>query len=122
MGGSQFVADRRKDPDVVAEKLGDDTAPVAPWKPTDADWTLTDELLAKIFDRLGEVVAVEASVPLPKGAKRVKPPPQHPRPIRGIDILRVRQREQRLAELTADVEVAQQRWQAQQDATAQQRG
>jgi hypothetical protein len=82
--------------------------------PPDAEWTRTDELLTQVLDSLGVLIAVEASHPLPKGAKPKKPPAPRPRPRRGVDIARQRRRARYLAELDDDVAQAQARWLAQQ--------
>lgn len=122
MGGSHYISARRNDPD-LAEQLLDlaDALPdghtLPPWRPADAEWTQQDELLTKVFDRLGDVVALLADQPLPKGTKRHKPPAHHARPLRAVDVARARRRNRYLAELDDEVEAAKARWRAQQGAT-----
>lgn len=114
MGGSHFMAARRGDP-IVAEQLlelFEDNAEKtqAVWRPTDAEWTQQDELAAKSYDRLGEILSVLASQPLPQKVKPKKPPPHHPRPVRALDLARARRRNRYLEELDDEVEAAKARW------------
>jgi hypothetical protein len=116
MGGSRYVAARRADPDMAEAMLEleeeDDRRgrKRPPPGPPDAEYTREHELLTQILDTLGVLIAVEASHPLPKGAKPKKPGPPMPRPQRGADIARARRRNRYLAELDAEVEAAQARW------------
>lgn len=114
MGGSHFIEARRNDPELVEQRLVlEDAAgdtPTPPWRPAGTEWTQADELQSKILDRLGEILAVLASQPLPRKAKPKKPPPAHPRPTRGVDVARARRRVRYLAELDQEVEEAQARW------------
>lgn len=89
----------------------DDTRP--PWSPRGEDVSLEVELLTRILDRLGELTAVEASQPLPKGAKRVRAPQPFPRPLRLIDQRRAELDAEYLSELDDEVREAQVRWAAQ---------
>jgi hypothetical protein len=124
MGGSRYVAARRADPDLAEAMLDlQEAAELAGRKPAagsthppDAEFTREHELLTQVIDLLGTLIAVEASHPLPKGAKPKKSPPPRPRPMRGVDIARARRRNRYLAELETDVEAAQQRWLAKQQA------
>jgi hypothetical protein len=124
MGGSHFVARRRADPELAERMLEQEEADEdagrtrKPLGPSDAEHTREDELLTQIIDALSAISAMITSHPLPKGAKPKKPPPPRPRPIRGIDIARQKRRERYLEELDAEVEEAQARWQAEQDAAA----
>jgi hypothetical protein len=50
-----------------------------PWRPEGSDWSLMHELTAEVRDRLGEIAALIADLPV--GVKtRHKSPPQFPRP------------------------------------------
>lgn len=120
MGGSRYIAARRADPDLAERMLELEEAsersgrkPAQP-TPPDAEYTREHELLTQILDSLGVLIAIEASHPLPKGAKPKKAPPPRPRPRRGVDVARQRLRARYLAELDDDVAQAQARWTAQQ--------
>jgi hypothetical protein len=120
MGGSRYVAARRADPDLAEALLeAEEAAERAGRKPMsqappDSEFTRTHELITQVLDALSVLIAVEASHPLPKGAKAKKPPRPRPRPRRGVDVARQRRRTRYLAELEDEVAAAQQRWAAQQ--------
>jgi hypothetical protein len=79
--------------------------------------SLEVELLMRILDRLGDVAAIEASHPIPKGAKRARPPEPFARPLRLIDKRRAELDAEYLSELDDEVRAAQDRWAAQQENT-----
>ena len=68
------------DPEVVAQVAA---APDEDeWRPEQRDWTLTNELLAQVLDRLGDVAqAVLNTIEVPTGKSRPKYPSKpFPRP------------------------------------------
>lgn len=84
---SHFVSAQRNDPQ-VAEWLAAQPER-ARWVPPPTEWTLGHELLAGIFDRLGEQTAVTANV---SGRMRqpAQSPDRFPRPVTAIEKAKAR--------------------------------
>ncbi len=57
--------------------------------PAVAEWSPEVELLAAVYDRIGELIAVQTTAP----GKTVKPPKPWPRPLTAADRARTRQRQ-----------------------------
>ena len=112
-GESYYARAREADEElagILAEELVDDEAP---WKPPAADWTLLHEMMAQQRDRLGEIAALLADLPV--GVKqRHTPPPMFARPDTALSkaMARIkREREEEYdAKLDAFVSDAKARW------------
>jgi hypothetical protein len=80
-----------EDEDLAALVVADEDE--TPWKPAGSDWSLMHELTAEVRDRLGEIAALIADLPV--GVKtRHKAPPQFPRPETAMTRATRRYREQ----------------------------
>lgn len=69
-----------EDPEVIAQ-IAEEPSPDT-WRPDQRDWNLTNELMAAIHDRLGDVTqAVLSTIEVPRGKSRPKYPGKpFPRP------------------------------------------
>jgi hypothetical protein len=115
---SQFVKDQRLDPENAEHALDDQEErdrrgwPQRQWRPDLAEWGPTEEVLATLTDRMGELEALIANLPHAMNGKKgkAKPPKPYPRPKTGIEEAEKRRRVRRFYELDAEVQEAQQRW------------
>lgn len=113
--GSHYKEARRNDPDVVDVLMAMPETEGARWRPRGEDVSLTAELLMRLLDRLGDLTSIEASHPLPRGAKVRKAPEPFPRPLRLIDRRRAEADVAYFNELDDEVQAAQERWAARQE-------
>ncbi len=76
---------------LLAASQGEDEQERA-WSPSIAEWGLTEELLASVYDRLGDVAqAVLSTIPVDRGKARPKyPGKEFPRAKTAIDAARER--------------------------------
>lgn len=110
---SNFTRARKEDPELVRRALewrAQHPERAGGGRPPAADWNMVTELLARVLDRLGELVAVEASRPLPKGTKPKRPPKPFPRPYTVQERIELEVRAEYLASIEADVAEAQERY------------
>lgn len=110
---SHYSKAMRDDPDLAASVAARSSDDDPPWRPPLADWTLLHELLQINNDRLGQLAALIADLPI--GVKqRHDPPKALPRPQTALDreMDRVRKgREQAYDDRVLDfAEKAKQRW------------
>lgn len=82
----------------------------ASWAPSHREWGMAEELLSSILDRVGELLSVEASHPLPKGTKAHKPPKRFPRPVSAYERVKLEARLEYMESIVSDVEEAQARY------------
>lgn len=82
----------------------------SPWRPSAYEWGVVPTLLTVIIDRLGELLAVEASQPLPQKAKRLKPPKPFPGPSSAMERVEWEARLAYFESLDAEVQEAQERY------------
>ncbi len=110
---SHFVKARKEDPEEIRRVLEwnrQHPERATSGRPPAADWNLGTELQARILDRLGELLAVQASHPLPKGTRAKKPPRPFPRPATVQERVELEFRAVNLASIEADVAQAQERY------------
>jgi hypothetical protein len=123
---SAFVKAQRLDPEVADEAVAEQQArkerdqPQRQWRPDLAEWGPTEELLATLTDRMGELETLIANLPAAMQGKKgkAKPPPPYPRPKTAMDEADKRRRLKYFEELDADVREAQERWRQQQAGAA----
>jgi hypothetical protein len=89
----------------LAEEYADDDRPTTKYRPKITEWSPTEQLLAAVFDRLGEVVAVVAAANGGSG----KLPEQWPRPETAQDRVLRRRQQREYDELLDLVERSKQR-------------
>ena len=115
---SELVKAQRLDPEVAERTLDDREErdrrgwPQPQWRPDLAEWSPTEEVLATLADRMGELEALIANLPHAMNNKKgkAKPPKPYPRPKTGLEEAERRRRLRRHYELDAEVQEAQQRW------------
>lgn len=84
--GSQetyFSRAQRNDPELAASMAPQIIDDDSPWHPPAADWTSMHELMAQTRDRLGEIAALLADMPVAVKTRH-KPPPAHARPLTAL--------------------------------------
>lgn len=107
---SRFVIAKRNDPEealAVARVLRDHRATgKARYRPPAVEWDTTTELQAAVLDRLGEVVALLADMPIAGKKRKAKPPKRTERPETAIERAEQQLSVEHVAEIEADVEQA----------------
>lgn len=111
---SHYMIAKRNDPDValtIAEAMREAraTGQGSGYRPPAEEWDTPTDLLAMIADRLGEIEALLASMPVAtdkngKPVKRAKPPKQVPRPRTAIEEAERVLSEAHVDDIIADVE------------------
>jgi hypothetical protein len=113
---SRYVLAKKNDPEIAlevarAQREARAAGKGGRWHPPADEWDTSAELLATVADRLGEVEALLASMPVAtdkhgKPVKRQKPPKEFPRPLSAIEEADRVLGEQHVEEIIADVEAA----------------
>jgi hypothetical protein len=109
---SRFVIAKRNDPEVAldaarAHREAQRTSATAlRWRPPAVEWNTGTELTAAILDRLGEIEALLADMPIAGKKRKAKPPKRTPRPQTALEQAEKLLAEQHVAEIIADVESA----------------
>jgi hypothetical protein len=112
------VKAKRLDTKAAMEQIDEEEArerrglPVPQWRPDLAEWGPTEELLATLADRIGDLEVIMANMPWSMNGKKGKHKvgPRYPRPKSGREQAERLRRVQRHNELDAEVQEAQQRW------------
>jgi hypothetical protein len=89
----------------LAEEYVDDDRPREKYRPKITEWSPTEQLLAAVFDRLGEVVAVVSAA----NGGTSKLPPEWPRPETAQDRVLRRKQQREYDDLLALVEQSKRR-------------
>jgi hypothetical protein len=112
---SHYRAAQRRDPAFAQAYLARGNTG-RPWRPRPEDWGLTELLLAGNFNRLGQVTALLADMPVaPKVKRRSKPPAPFPRPLTAIELATKAAEAAHHSAIENEVELAQQRWLTEQE-------
>lgn len=110
------MVEQQKDPEIAEaildrrEERKKKGLAATPYRPSPYEWGLPAILLKAILDRLGELVAVEGSQPLPKGVKMKKPPKAFPVPQTAIEKAEFARRVAYFESIDAEVQEAQERY------------
>lgn len=105
---SRFIIAKRDDPEealAVARVLRDHRAMGrGGYRPPAAEWNTATELQAAVLDRLGEVVALLADMPIAGKKRKAKPPKRTARPETAIERAQKQLSVEHVADIEADVE------------------
>jgi hypothetical protein len=105
---SRYIIAKRNDPDVAlavaramreARKTGD----IAKWRPPAEEWDTAAELAAATLDRLGEIEALLADLPIAGKKRKAKPPRKTARPASAIERAEQQLSDEHVAEIVQDV-------------------
>jgi hypothetical protein len=107
---SRYVIAKRNDPEVamqVAQSLRDakkDPGRAGSWTPPAEEWDTLAELVASAVDRLGEIEALLADLPIAGKKRKAKPPKRTARPRTAIEDAEKLLSDMHVSEIIADVE------------------
>lgn len=122
---SYFYKAQQNDPEMAAKLAAAKSDDDPPWRPALYDWSLLHELLAINNDRLGQVAALLADLPVAV-KQRHKAPTPFPRPATELDralAARAAEEEEAYMEQMEDfVTAAKERWRRQQAALTEEAG
>lgn len=76
------------------------------YRPPALEWDTHAELLAAMTDRLGEVVALLADMPIAGKKRKAKPPRRTPRPVSAIERAEKQLSQEHVLSIMADVEAS----------------
>ena len=107
---------KKNDPEIAlsiarAQREARATGQSERWRPPADEWDTTVEMLATIVDRLGEVEALLADLPMAtdkhgKPVKRTKPPKRLARPLTAVEQADELLAEEHVEDIIADVEAS----------------
>lgn len=107
---SRYVIAKRNDPVVALEVARADRDRRATgqgrYRPPAVGWDTHADLLARVVDRLGEVAALLADMPIRGKQRKAKPPPPVPRPLTAIEKAEHQLSQEHALEIMADVEAS----------------
>lgn len=108
---SKFVIAKRNDPELAlltarAHREARATGSAGRYRPPPDEWDSTTDLLAQAVDRLGEVEALLADLPIAGKKRKAKPPKQVARPETAIERAEAQLAQEHVEDIIADVEAS----------------